>query len=73
MSGVECTTGAYQTHRNIFTKTHAIGKVGRESVLLTSESQQGRASQSLNTLTSGQAIGCLLETASEPLEYPHPW
>lgn len=39
MPGVACTAGAYQTHRNIFTKTHAIGKVGRESVLLTSETQ----------------------------------
>lgn len=73
MPGVECTTGAYQTHRNIFTKTHAIGKVGRESVLLTSEFQQGLASQSLHTLTSGQAVGCLLETAFGPLEYPRPW
>lgn len=73
MPDVECTTGAYQTHRNIFTKTHAIGKVSRESVLLTSESQQNRASQSLYALTSGQAIGCLLETAFEPLEYPCLW
>lgn len=60
MSGIECTTGAYWPHRNIFTKTDAMGKVIRGSPFLTSGTQQGRAAQSLHILSSGRAFGCLL-------------